>query len=66
MDWFDEFVAAVDPIDDPNLGKKRGVSVGTFLVFKNRSSTHADNFRVKAPRFGILVAKLSVGMAQHD
>ena len=65
MDWFDEFVAAVDPIDDPNLGKKKGVSVGTFLVLKNRSSTRAGNFAVKA-RFGILVAKLSVGMAQHD
>ena len=65
MDWFDEFVEVVDPID-PNLGKKKGVSVGTFLVFKNRSSTRADNFAVKAPRFGILVAKLSVGMTQHD
>ena len=65
MDWFDEFVVVVDPID-PNLGKKKGVSVGTFLVFKNRSSTRAGNFAVKAPRLGILVAKLSVGMTQHD
>ena len=66
MDWFDEFVAAVDPIDDPNLGKKRGVSVGTFLVFKNRSSTRADNFAANALRFDSLVAGLSVGMPQRN
>ena len=66
MDWFDEFVAVVDPIIDPNLGKKTRGSIEFFLGLKNCSSTREVNFAINALRLDTEVTVLGVGVTQRD
>ena len=56
MDWIEEFLVI--------RNRKKGVSIGTLLGFKKRSSTRAGNFEVHALRLHGMVQE--PGIKQYD